>query len=86
MPASTSPDGQPHPGSIEHIDEVDGRTWTASASEVPPTIAWVQTSEGWQAVTTIKITGTAARRRFTKYNAAGVMLETTVQAPPPPRP
>jgi hypothetical protein len=79
-----SPAGDKHPGQILHEDKVDGRTWTRAASEVPVTIAWVQVSGAWKPVTRIEITGTAEQRRFTKYGADGQMLETTIQAPPPP--
>ena len=79
-----SPDGEPHPGQIVHDDKVDGKTWTRSAAEVPPTIAWVQVGGVWKAVVRIEITGTAERRRFTKFGADGEMLETTIQGPAPP--
>ncbi len=83
--AAFSPAGEPHPGVIVHDDKVDGRTWTRSASEVPPTIGWVHVGERWVPVTRIEITGTATQRRFTKFGADGAMLETTIQMPPPPQ-
>ena len=85
MSAATSPTGEPHPGEILHDDKVDGRTWTVKASEVPPTIGWVQTGAGWQAVVRIEISGTREQRRFTKFGLDGAMLESTIQSRPPPR-
>jgi hypothetical protein len=81
-----SPAGEAHPGQIVHDDKVDGRTWTRAAAEVPTTIAWVEVNGTWKPVVRIEITGTAAQRRITKFGADGQMLETTIQAPPPPAP
>lgn len=81
-----SPAGDRHPGEILHEDKIDGRTWTRSAAEVPPTIAWVEVDGAWKPVVRIEITGTPEHRRFTKFGADGQMLETTIQAPPPPPP
>ncbi|PKN57417.1 MAG: hypothetical protein CVU56_11185 [Deltaproteobacteria bacterium HGW-Deltaproteobacteria-14] len=84
--ASTSPDGEPHPGAIVHDDKVDGRVWTRLASEVPSGIGWVRVGDSWRPVVRIEITGTPAQRRMTKFGADGAMLESTVQAPPRPQP
>lgn len=81
-----SPAGEAHPGHIVHDDKVDGRTWTAAAADVPRTIAWVDVNGTWKAVVRIVITGTPDQRRITKFGTDGQMLETTIQAPPPPRP
>lgn len=86
MSAATSPTGEPHPGEIVNDDKVDGRTWTVKASEVPPTIGWVQVGDAWKAVVRIDITGTRERRRITKFGVDGTMLESTVMSPPPPPP
>jgi|GEM_PF-1543073 len=83
MSAATSPTGEPHPGDIVNDDKVDGRTWTVKASEVPPTIGWVQVGAEWQAVVRIEISGTPERRRITKFGVDGTMLESTVMSPPP---
>jgi hypothetical protein len=84
MNGAMSPSGERHPGQIVHDDQVDGRVWTKKAEEVPPTIAWVQVDGKWVPVVRIVITGTSDRREIAKYGPAGQMLETTVQAPPPP--
>jgi hypothetical protein len=81
-----SPTGEAHPGQIVHDDKVDGRTWTAAAADVPRTIAWVDVNGTWKAVVRIEITGTSEQRRITKFGTDGQMLETTIQAPPAPRP
>lgn len=81
---ASSPTGAAHPGEIAFADEVDDRTWTKKAADVPQTIAWVRVDDQWKAVAQIVITGTAERRRMTKLDADGAMLETTIQAPPPP--
>jgi len=86
MSGATSPNGQAHPGEIVHDDKVDGRTWTRSAADVPPTIAWVEVDGTWVAVVRIEITGSADARRMTKFGPDGQMLESTIQAPPPQRP
>lgn len=85
MNAAHSPTGEPHPGEIVNQDEVDGRTWTSQASDVPQTIGWVQVGDVWEAVVRIEITGAPGQRRITKFGRDGQMLESTVQAPPPPR-
>jgi hypothetical protein len=79
-----SPAGEAHPGQIVHDDKVDGRTWTRAAAEVPMSIAWVEVNGTWRPVVRIEITGTAAQRRITKFGTDGQMLESTIQAPPPP--
>jgi hypothetical protein len=79
-----SPAGEAHPGQIVHDDKVDGRTWTRAAAEVPTTIAWVEVNGTWKPVVRIEITGTVTQRRITKFGPDGQMLETTIQAPPPP--
>lgn len=84
MSAAISPTGEPHPGEILHDDKVDGRSWTVKASDVPPTIGWVQVGGTWHAVVRIEISGTREQRRFTKFGRDGAWLESTVQAPPPP--
>jgi hypothetical protein len=81
-----SPAGDLHPGEIVHDDKVDGKTWTRSAAEVPPTIAWVMVDDVWKPVVRIEITGTPGHRRFTKFGADGEMLETTIQGTPRPAP
>jgi hypothetical protein len=80
-----SPAGDVHPGEIVHDDKVEGKTWTRAASEVPPSIAWVNVSGAWKPVVRIEITGTVDQRRITKFGADGQMLESTIQAPPPNR-
>jgi hypothetical protein len=80
MNGSVSPAGEQHPGTILHVDESEGRTWSSFAAEVPPTIAWVKVGEQWQAVVRIVITGTTARRCITKFGRDGAMLETTISA------
>lgn len=84
MSAAQSPSGEPHPGEIVNVDEIEGRTWTRQASEVPPTIGWVRIGERWEAVVRIVITGTREQRRITKFSRSGEMLESTIQLPPPP--
>jgi len=80
-----APDGQAHPGVILHEDRIDGRTWTVPARDVPPTIAFVRVDDRYVPVVRIEITGTPSQRRITKFGPDGQMLESTVQAPPPPR-
>lgn len=83
---ATSPSGQPHPGTIVTDDKIRGTQKEQPASEVPPTIAWVQGETGdWTAVTRIEVTGTLQRMRITKFGADGTMLTTTTMSPPPPR-
>jgi hypothetical protein len=81
-----SPTGEPHPGQIVHEDKVDGKKWTRAAAEVPVSIAWVEVDGTWKPVLRIEITGTPDQRRITKFGTGGEMLETTIQAPPPPYP
>lgn len=84
MSGAHSPAGDAHPGTIENIDEIGDRTWTRSAAEVPPTIAWAEVDGRYVPVVRIVSTGTADRRRITRYGPDGQMLDTTIQAPRPP--
>jgi hypothetical protein len=88
-PASgaTSPAGDKHPGKILYEDLVEKRTWTRSAEEVPPSIAWVKDVKGWRPVVKIRITGAGNRREITKYGRDGMFLEvTSTQVGPPEQP
>jgi hypothetical protein len=75
-----------HPGSILFEDKIEGRSWTRTIDEVPESIAWVELDEGVEAVVRIEISGLPERRCISKFAADGRLLETTIQAPPPPRP
>jgi hypothetical protein len=83
MDEAISPSGDKHPGEILHEDQVDGRIWTRKATDVPQVIAWVQLEGVWQPVVRIVITGTAEKRRITKFGENDLFLESTIQSPPP---
>lgn len=85
MTGERSPTGEKHPGTIVNEDKVGGRTWTDRASEVPQTIAWVKVHARWVAVTRIVAVGTSTRREIHQYAEDGSLLQSTMQAPPPPR-
>ena len=84
MNGQTSPDGQTHPGSIRFIDELDGRDWTEHAEANPQSIAWVHDGQAWVAVVRVEMGGSPERRRVSSFGADGQLLESTVEAPPPP--
>jgi len=85
MSDATSPSGDKHPGEILFEDKIEGRQWSKQATEVPETIAWVNVQGVWQPVQRIEITGTVQQRRISKFGKDGTLLESTIQAPPPPR-
>jgi hypothetical protein len=81
MSGVPSPSGDKHPGEILFEDKIDGRKWIEQATEVPQSIAWVNTNDVWQPVVRIEITGTIQQRRISKFAKDGTWLESTVQAP-----
>jgi hypothetical protein len=85
MNGAISPTGERHPGEIVHEDKVAGRVWTERAENVPQGIAWARVDDKWVAVVKIRVTGTADRREITRFGVDDKFLDTTVQAPPPPR-
>lgn len=85
MNGAQSPAGDSHPGSIEHVDEVTDRTHTRAAADVPRSIAWVQSDGRWVPVVRVVATGTPDRRRINRYGPDGALLDSTIQAPPPPQ-
>ncbi len=91
-PASPPPDPPPaasapgeHPGTITFVDLDAGTSEARPASEVPEGIAWV-TREGVRIpVVRIESTAVGGRREIHRYGPDGALLDSTVQAPRPPR-
>lgn len=74
---AVSPTGERHPGQIEYDDRVEDRVWTQAASDVPPTIAWVEIGAVWKPVVRIEIRGTGDAREIAKYGPDHALLEIT---------
>jgi hypothetical protein len=88
-PASgaTSPAGDPHPGQVEFVDRVEDRSWTEPAGDVPQGIAWAEVEPGrWVPVARVVSDGAPGRLEITRFDAAGDLVDVTVQRPsrPPP--
>jgi hypothetical protein len=79
---STSPAGDKHPGQIVYIDKVENRSTVLKASEVPQSIAWVQSEGAWVPVVRIEITGTKDHQEVTSYGPDGHVLARTILSPP----
>lgn len=86
MNGAHSPTGDVHPGVIEHSDATTGRIWQRKAAEVPQTIAWGQIDGRWIPVVRVKAAGNPGQRRISRFGPDGQLIDSTVQAPPRPRP
>jgi peptide-methionine (S)-S-oxide reductase len=81
---ATYPARDKHPGQIVFEDLVEKRTWTDSAAEVPPTIAWVKVAGHWKPVVQIEINGVGDQREITKFGPNHEFLEVTTARMGPP--
>jgi hypothetical protein len=85
MAEALSPAGDQHPGEIVFEDNVENRTYSRRATEVPVTIAWVKLEGTWVPVVNIVITGVGHVREITNFGPNGQFLNRTLATIGPPR-
>jgi len=71
-----------HPGEIVFVDEDAGTEKTLTISEVPSSVAFVDTDAGPIPVTRVVARRRGQQREIQSFGADGGFLASTLQAPP----
>jgi hypothetical protein len=80
-----SPSGERHPGEIKFEDRGENRTWTEHPEALTQTMAWAEVEpHRWLPVVHIVSEGVPGSLEIKRFGPNGVLLDVTVQRPPPP--